>query len=146
MRRYLFVLSLALPSRLYAQDIIGVRDSLSDRVDGIFHAFDRRDAPGCAVGVYRDGDILYASGYGMANLELGMPITPRTVLNIGSITKQFTATAVLLLAQEGKLSLEDPLRRFFPEMPPYASRISLRRDYPSRAFGAMLSISPASSQ
>ncbi len=127
--RFLFALSVMVPlaAPASAQNIIGTRDSLTSRVDSIFRAFDRTDAPGCAIGVYRDGRILYARGYGMANLELGVPITARTVFNIGSITKQFTATAVLLLEQEGKLSLDDPVSRHFPEMPPYASGITVRQ-------------------
>jgi CubicO group peptidase (beta-lactamase class C family) len=79
----LFTLTAATPA--YAQDIIGTRDSLTARVDTVFRAFDRTDAPGCALGVYRDGRILYARGYGMANLEQGLAITPRTVFDIGSI-------------------------------------------------------------
>ena len=116
----------ALPSTAAAQAVIGARDSLTRRVDAVFRAFDRTDSPGCAVGVYRDGRILYARGYGMANLELGVPNTPRTVFDIGSISKQFTATAILLLAQEGKLSLTDDVRKYFPEMPAYASGVTIR--------------------
>ena len=127
--RFLFALSMMVPlaATARAQNIIGTRDSLTSRVDSIFRTFDRTDAPGCAIGVYRDGRILYARGYGMANLELGVPITPRTAFNIESVTKQFTATAVLLLEQEGKLSLDDPISRYFPEMPPYASGITVRQ-------------------
>jgi len=124
------VLSLALiwtsPVSLHAQYVIGTRDTLTARVDSVFRAFDRVDSPGCAVGVYRDGRVLYARGYGMANLELGVPNTPRTVFDIGSVSKEFTAAAVLLLAQEGKLSLEDDVRKHFPEMPPYASDVTIR--------------------
>lgn len=124
------VLSLALilvsPVSLHAQYVIGTRDTLTARVDAVFRAFDRVDSPGCAVGVYRDGRVLYARGYGMANLELGVPNTPRTVFDIGSVSKEFTATAVLLLAREGKLSLADDVRKYFPEMPPYASGVTIR--------------------
>lgn len=112
---------------LPAQYVIGTRDTLTARVDAVFRAFDRTDSPGCAVGVYRDGRIQYARGYGMANLELGVPITPRTVFDIGSVSKEFTTTAVLLLAQQGKLSLEEPVRKHFPEMPPYAGDVTIRR-------------------
>ncbi len=119
-------LALAAPRASRAQYVIGARDTLTARVDSVFRAFDRSDAPGCAVGVYRNGAILYARGYGMANLELGVPITPRTVFDIGSISKQFTATAVLLLARDGKLSLADDVRHFFPEMPAYASGVTVR--------------------
>ncbi len=120
------LLLLALPRQAPAQYVIGAHDSLAARVDGVFRAFDRTDGPGCAVGVYRHDTIAYARGYGMANLELGVPITPRTVFDVGSVSKQFTATAILLLAQDGKLSLDDPVRRYFPEMPPYAGEITLR--------------------
>jgi len=124
------VLSVALlaasAAGLPAQHVIGTRDSLTARVDQVFRAFDRVDSPGCSVGVYRDGRILYARGYGMANLELGVPNTPRTVFDIGSVSKEFTATAVLLLAQEGRLSLSEDVRKYFPEMPPYAGGVTIR--------------------
>jgi CubicO group peptidase (beta-lactamase class C family) len=116
----------AIPHRLAAQYVVGTRDSLTARVDSVFRAFDRTESPGCALGVYRDGQIVYARGYGMANLELGVPITPRTVLDIGSISKEFAATAILLLQREGKLSLSDDVRRYFPEMPPYAADVTIR--------------------
>jgi CubicO group peptidase (beta-lactamase class C family) len=111
---------------LSAQYIIGTRDSLTARVDSVFRAFDRTDSPGCALGVYRDGRIIYARGYGMANLESGVAIGPRTVFDVGSISKEFTATAILLLAQEGKLNVDDPVRRYVPELPAYADTITIR--------------------
>ncbi len=110
-----------------AQYVIGTRDSLTARVDNVFRAVDRVDSPGGAGGIYRDGRIAYARGYGMANLELGVPNSPRTVFDIGSVSKQFTNTAVLLLAQEGKLSLSDDVRKHFPELPPYAAQITIRQ-------------------
>lgn len=121
------LLAVAATTPAGAQDIIGSRDSLTTRVDNVFRAFDRTDGPGCAVGVYRDGRILYARGYGMANLEQSIAITPRTVFDIGSISKQFTAMAVELLAQDGRVRLDDPVRRIIPELPAYADSISLRR-------------------
>ena len=96
------------------------------RVDSIFAAYDRPDAPGCAVGVYRDGRIQYARGYGLADLEHRVPITPATVFDIGSTSKQFTAATILLLEQEGKLSLDDDVRRFLPELPAYERPITIR--------------------
>src|SRR5687767_3410587 len=75
-------------------------------VDQIFSAYGK-DTPGCALAVVRDGGIVYSKGYGMASLEHGVPITPQTVFDIGSTSKQITATAILLLAQDGKLSLDD---------------------------------------
>src|SRR5205085_6095782 len=84
------LLSLALSSPVYAQHIIGARDDKAVRVDSIFRAFDRTDSPGCALGVYQDGAVRYARGYGMASLEHGVPLSPRSVLDVGSISKQFT--------------------------------------------------------
>ena len=115
------------PAAVDAQQIVGLRDGRALRTDSVFRRFDRTDSPGCAVGVYQDGALLYGRGYGMASLELGVPLTTRSVLDVGSISKQFTAMAILLLQQEGKLSLEDPLRKHFPEMPAYADKITLRR-------------------
>lgn len=119
----LVLVATALP----AQHIVGARDARALRTDSIFARFDRTDSPGCVVGVYQNGSLLYGRGYGMASLELGVPLTTRSVLDVGSISKQFTAMAILILEKEGKLSLEDPLRKHFPEMPPYAEKVTLRR-------------------
>ena len=96
------------------------------KVDAIFRDVDRSDSPGCAVGVYRDGQIAYARGYGMANLELHVGNTPQTVFDIGSVSKQFTAIAIHLLAREGKLSLDDDIRKWVPEIPSYGKTVTLR--------------------
>ena len=96
------------------------------KVDAIFRDVDRSDAPGCALGVYRDGQIAYARGYGMANLELSVGNTPQTVFDIGSVSKQFTAMAIHLLAREGKLSLDDDIRKWVPEIPSYGKTVTLR--------------------
>jgi CubicO group peptidase (beta-lactamase class C family) len=95
-------------------------------VDELFREYDRSDAPGCALGVYRDGKILYARGYGMANLELGVANTPQTVFDIGSTSKQFSAFAIQLLAREGKLSLDDDVRKWVPEIPSYGRTVTIR--------------------
>ncbi len=96
------------------------------RVDRIFAAYDRTDSPGCAVGVYRDGRAALARGYGMANLELSVALSPQSVFDIGSTSKQFTATSVVLLAQQGKLSLDDDIRKYIPELPNYGKTITIR--------------------
>ena len=132
MRRPLGVLltalvPLALSDTAWAQYVIGQRDSLASRTDSVFRAFDRTDSPGCALGVYQDGAIRYARGYGLASLEHAVPISPRTVLDVGSISKQFTAMAMLLLEKDGKLKLDDPIRKIFPEMPAYANGVTWRR-------------------
>lgn len=110
-----------------AQNIVGVRDARAIRADSVFQRFDRTDSPGCSLGVYQDGKILYARGYGMSSLELGVPLSSRSVLDVGSISKQFTAMSILLLQKDGKLSLDDPIRKYIPELPPYADKVTLRR-------------------
>ena len=99
---------------------------LAHRVDSVFTRFTVPGAPGCALGVVRDGRLDYARGYGLASIELGVPITPATVFDIGSVSKQFTAMAVVLLAQDGKLSLDDEIQRFLPEIPRYDKPITIR--------------------
>jgi CubicO group peptidase (beta-lactamase class C family) len=96
------------------------------QIDTVFARFERPGSPGCALGVYRDGRMLYAQGYGRAHLELDVPITPATVFDIGSTSKQFTAMSILLLAKDGRLSLDDDVRRFLPELPSYGRPITIR--------------------
>jgi len=129
MRRHalLAIALLATSGAASAQDIIGVRDARALRADSVFQRFDRTDSPGCSLGVYQDGKILYARGYGMASLEHGVALSQRSVLDVGSISKQFTAMSMLMLQKEGKLSLDDPIRKYIPELPPYADKITLRR-------------------
>jgi len=100
--------------------------SVRERVDAIFKEYDRSDSPGCALGVYRNGRIEYARGYGMANLELGIANSPQTVLDIGSTGTQFTALSIHLLASEGKLSLDDDVRKWIPEVPDYGKTVTVR--------------------
>ncbi len=117
----------AVASTARAQHVVGLRDARAVRADSVFQRFDRTDSPGCALGVYQDGKVTYARGYGMASLEHGVALSPRSVLDVGSISKQFTAMAILMLQKEGKLSIDDPIRKYIPEMPAYADKITLRR-------------------
>jgi CubicO group peptidase (beta-lactamase class C family) len=87
------------------------------KVDRLFAAYNKRDSPGCALGVIRDGRFVYKRGYGTANLDYEMPITSATVFYIGSTSKQFTAMSIAILARKGKLSLDDPIQKFLPELP-----------------------------
>lgn len=96
------------------------------RVDSVFAMYDRTDSPGCAIGIMRAGDLRYARGYGMANLELGRAIGLASVFRIGSTSKQFTAAAIVLAEQEGYLSLDDDIRRHLPEIPEYERPITIR--------------------
>jgi len=111
------------PADLSAQAY--TRTALTDSVDAMFEAWDREGSPGFALGIFKNGRIIYARGYGMANLEYDVPITPQSVFRIGSLSKQFTAMCVALLEEEGKLSLDDDIRTFFPEMPEYETPITV---------------------
>jgi CubicO group peptidase (beta-lactamase class C family) len=95
------------------------------RIDSIFSQWDREDSPGCALGVVRDGRFVYERGYGMANLDYGIPNSPRMVYYVGSVSKQFTAASVVLLAAEGRIQLDDPVRKYVPELPDYG-RLTIR--------------------
>jgi CubicO group peptidase (beta-lactamase class C family) len=96
------------------------------RIDSVFAEWDKPSSPGCALGVVRDGALVYSKGYGTANLELNVPVTPRTVFDIGSVSKQFTAMSIVLLAQDGKLSLDDDIHKFIPELPSYGVPVTVR--------------------
>jgi CubicO group peptidase (beta-lactamase class C family) len=89
-----------------------------EQIDSIFAAWDNNESPGCAVGIYSEGDVVYKRGYGSANLEHGIPITPSNVFHVASLSKQFTAMSALLLARSGGISLDDHIRRYIPELPP----------------------------
>ena len=95
-------------------------------VDKVFAAYDKGDAPGCALAVFRSGEIAYARGYGLASLEHRVPITPATVFDIGSTSKQFTAFSILLLERDGKLSLDDDVRKHVPELQPMDPAVTIR--------------------
>ena len=97
-----------------------------DRLDLIFEPWSARGAPGCAVSVMRGGDILLAKGYGDANLEYDVPITPSSVFHVASVSKQFTAMAVALLVADGRISWNDDIRRYVPELPDFGDTITLR--------------------
>jgi CubicO group peptidase (beta-lactamase class C family) len=94
-------------------------------VDEVFSDLTKPGTPGCALAVYRDGKTIYAKGYGLANIEEGVAITPQSVFDIGSTSKQFTAASILLLEKQGKLSVNDDVRKFVPELPAYGQPITI---------------------
>jgi CubicO group peptidase (beta-lactamase class C family) len=112
---------LALPAALVAQ-----RPSPVAIADSVFAQWNSTHTPGCAVGVSRNGHVLLERAYGMADLETGRPNTPETIFESGSVAKQFTATAVVLLALDGKLDLDDPVQKYIPELPDYGQRLTIR--------------------
>jgi len=101
-------------------------DSVTARVDALFAPWNRLESPGCGLAVSQKGTLVVERGYGMANLEHGIAITPASVFDVASISKQFTAMAILVLAQRGQLSLDDDVRTHLPELPDYGSRVTLR--------------------
>jgi CubicO group peptidase (beta-lactamase class C family) len=100
--------------------------SESARVDQLFTEWDKPTSPGCALAIMREGHIIYERGYGMADLDHDVKITPTTVFHVASMSKQFTAASVLMLAQEGKLSLDDQARKYVPELPDFGVPITLQ--------------------
>jgi len=99
---------------------------MAKQVDKVFAKWDRADSPGCALGVYRHGQVVYKRGYGMEDLNEEVHITPGTVFHVASMSKQFTAAAIVLLAQQGKLSLDDDVRKYIPELPDFGQKITIR--------------------
>ncbi|MEA2560043.1 MAG: hypothetical protein QOH06_1547 [Acidobacteriota bacterium] len=95
------------------------------KVDEIFAEWRSQESPGCTVTVAEGGKTLLSRAYGMADLEHDAPITPTTIFEAGSVSKQFTATAALLLIQQGKLSLTDDVRKYVPELPEYGKPITI---------------------
>lgn len=95
-------------------------------IDEVFASWDRPGLPGCALAVTQDGRLVYSRGYGYANLDYDIPITPQTVFDVGSVTKQFVAASISMLELEGKLSLDDDVRKWLPELPDYGRPITLR--------------------
>jgi D-aminopeptidase len=95
------------------------------QLDALFAPFNRGDQPGLAVGVAHRGRPLYRRGYGLASVELPVALTPSTRLRVGSVTKHFCALAVMLLAEDGRLSIGDSIRRHLPELPDWAEPITL---------------------
>ena len=123
MLRRLVIAITALPTLLAAQT--QARD-LTPLVNRVFARWDSTNAPGCAVGIDRAGASRYARAFGAAELEHDVPNRPETVFESGSVSKQFTAAATVLLALDGKLNLADDVRKYVPELPKYERTITIR--------------------
>ena len=96
------------------------------RVDEILKQWDNRTTPGAAVAVVQDGKLVFAKGYGIANLEYDIPITSNTIFHVASVSKQFTAMSLVLLEEDGKLSIDDDVHKYLPELPDYGAKITIR--------------------
>jgi D-alanyl-D-alanine carboxypeptidase len=101
------------------------KTDLASYADRLFTETYPADEPGAAVLIVHDGETVLRKGYGMANLELEVPIRPEMVFEIGSVTKQFTAAAILKLAEQGKLALEDDVRKHLPGYPTHGKTITI---------------------
>lgn len=102
------------------------KEKPSDKVDQLLAKYTIKDGPGISVAVIKDGAVVYKNGFGLANLEYETAITSSTVFHIASVSKQFTVFAILLLEEEGKLSLDDDVRKYLPEIVDYGHKITLR--------------------
>lgn len=96
------------------------------KIDAIFSKWNKNNTPGGSVGIIKDGKLIFSKGYGMANLDYNIPNGPETVFKIASTSKQFTAASIIILAQQGKLSLQDKLSTYFPKFPSYADKITIQ--------------------
>ena len=99
-------------------------DSLNKRIDSIFADYDKINSPGCALAILKDGKIVYKKGYGISNLDYNIAISPSSIFHVASLSKQFTAAAILLLSLQGKLSLTDDIRKYLPEVPDFGRTIT----------------------
>jgi len=107
-------------------DAATARDGMAARIDDIFADYASETGPGCSMGVIQDGRLIHASGYGTANLDHGIPNGPATIFRTGSVSKQFTAGAIALLAIRGELELDAPVQRYIPEFPDYPDPPTVR--------------------
>jgi CubicO group peptidase (beta-lactamase class C family) len=99
-------------------------DSVTKKIDAVFARYTPA-GPGCAMGVFQNGKIAFAKGYGLANIEYGVPLTPKTPMIMGSVSKQFTAAAIALLVEHGRISLDDDVHKYVPELADYGKRITI---------------------
>lgn len=115
-----------LPFSLQCQSEKNLASPTTAQIDAIFSAYDNPETPGAAIAIIHKGKVLFKKGYGSANLEYDIPITPTTVFHVASVSKQFTAFAIMLLVEEGKVSLDDDIRKHIPEVPDFGKKITLR--------------------
>src|SRR5258705_545977 len=122
------VLAVALGFAMFAGsgDVAKPQGKMAKAADEVFADLTKLGSPGCALAAARDGKIIYEKGYGLANIEEGVSITPQTVFDIGSTSKQFTSASILLLEKQGKLSLQEDIRKYLPEIPDYGHQITIR--------------------
>jgi CubicO group peptidase (beta-lactamase class C family) len=101
-------------------------DTITKKIDGLFAKWNTPNTPGCVIGIVRNDSLIYAKGYGLANIEYGVPNTPETIYHMASVSKQFTAYAIVLLAGQGKLKLDDDIHKYLPWFPDLKEKITIR--------------------
>lgn len=127
MRRLLFLLALGAPSFVFAQTPSPSDASLAPRIDSLFDGWRGTDSPGCVLGISRRGQVVLTHAYGMADIESRVPLTPHSIMHAASLAKSITALSVLLLVKDGKLGLDDDVRRWLPELPAYRTPVTVRQ-------------------
>ena len=118
---FLFALVMFMPSSVLADAGLGAA------IDDLFGDLDTSGGPGCAVGVIHDGNYIHQAGYGLANLEHGIPISTNTVFRVGSVSKQFTAMAIAILAGRGDLDLDADVHKYLPDLVDYGHEVTVRQ-------------------
>jgi CubicO group peptidase (beta-lactamase class C family) len=109
--------------------MISLKETIKEKIpqiDALFRELDTTKTPGYAMAIEQNGENIYSNGYGMANLEYGIPINPETIFHVASISKQFTAFAVLILESEGILSVDDEIKKHIPEFPDFGKKITIQ--------------------
>ena len=101
-------------------------DSTIKKIDKLFQMWNTTYSPGCTIGIIRNDSLIFAKGYGLANLEYAIPNKPETPFHMASISKQFTAYSIVLLARQGKLNLDDDVRKWLPWFPDLKEKITIR--------------------
>lgn len=106
---------------------IQLPDSLARRVDSVFAAWNGTDRPGCALGVDQGGKPVHRRAWGMADLQHDLALTPASIFHVASVSKQFAAITVAMLARDGRLSLDDEVRKWVPEVPDFGTPVTVRQ-------------------
>ena len=127
MRAIIFVITAMISLECLSQNrIYSIPDSTIKKIDQLFAKWDNGTSPGCVIGIVRNDSLIYSKGYGMADLEYKIPISPATLFHMASVSKQFTAYSILLLSKAGKLELDDDIRRYLNWFPDLGAKITIR--------------------
>ena len=122
------ILFLSLPAFIFFENTSAqsLPDSTIKKIDSLFSKWNNNYSPGCTVGIVRNDSLIFSKGYGMANLEYEIPNSPATIYHMASVSKQFTAYSIVLLARQGKLQLEDDIHKYLPWFPDLKEKITIR--------------------